>query len=130
MRIELFGNNRAFTPIHLGGGGALSSTHSTSDVSEDDDNDDNKANSTDCVDDADKIMVDYTLKGLYLGFVRTTQTHDSGGRAILFIDPSKLAGYNKNDENERLGVARALWYVMHNVFEGNDTVQRLGMIAL
>ena len=81
-------------------------------------------------DDADKIMVDYTLKGLYLGFVRTTQTHDSGGRAILFIDPSKLAGYNKNDENERLGVARALWYVMHNVFEGNDTVQRLGMIAL
>jgi len=129
MRIELFGNNRAFTPIHLGGGGALSSTHSTSDVSEDDDNDDNKANA-DGVDDADKIMVDYTLKGLYLGFVRTTQTHDSGGRAILFIDPSKLAGYNKNDENERLGVARALWYVMHNVFEGNDTVQRLGMIAL
>lgn len=61
-----------------------------------------------------------------MGFFRPTLTHDSGGRAILFVDPSRLSGYNKNNDDERLGVARALWYVMHNILEGNDVVQKLG----
>mmetsp|Transcript_15258 Transcript_15258/g.33114 ORF Transcript_15258/g.33114 Transcript_15258/m.33114 type:complete len:329 (-) Transcript_15258:90-1076(-) len=118
-RIELFGENRSFKPLHLGGDGALSSTHSSSDNSEHD-----KPNSE------DEDMVQYTLKGLYLGFIRPTETHDAGGRVILFIDPSRLAGYDKNNNDERLGVARALWYVLHNLIEGNDSVQKLGMIAV
>lgn len=110
-RIELFGD-RAFSPIHLGEGGALCSTHGLSGSDEDAKSD---------------TMVQYTLKGIYLGFVRSTQTYDDGGRAILFVDPSKLAnGYNKSNNEERLGVARALWYVLHNVIEGNDDVQKLG----
>ena len=75
-------------------------------------------------------MVENTLKGLHIGFIRPTETHDSGGRAILFADPSRLAGYNKKIEAERMGVARALWYVMHHLLEGNDTVQRIGMVAV
>ena len=113
-RIDLFGE-RAFLPIHLGGGGALSSVH---------------GDSEDADRDADETMVKYTLKGLYLGFIRTTQTHDEGGRAILFVDPSKLSGYDKSNNDERLGIARALWYVMHNLIEGNDTVQKLGLVAI
>ncbi|KAL7526693.1 hypothetical protein ACHAXR_001604, partial [Thalassiosira sp. AJA248-18] len=113
-RIELFGNTRAFKPMHLGGHGALSSTHSS----------DSENNNTDK--NADEAMVQHTLKGLYIGFIRPTQTHDTGGRAILFADPSRLAGYNKNNDDERMGVARALWYVMHNLIEGNDVVQKLG----
>ena len=119
-RIELFGENRAFKPIHLCGDGALSSTHHSS--SEHDKS--NAGGSSD--DDADEAMVQHTLKGLYLGFIRPTQTHDKGGRALLFADPSKLAGYNKHNNDERLGVARALWYVMHSVIEGNEMVQKLG----
>ena len=111
-RIELFGH-RAFLPIHLGGGGALSSVHGSEEADKDVDE-----------------MVKYTLKGLYLGFIRTTQTHDGGGRAILFVDPSKLSGYDKSNNDERLGIARALWYVMHNLIEGNDTVQKLGLVAI
>ena len=106
-RIELFGNNRAFKPLHLGGDGALSSTHGTDDKD-------------------DEAMVEHTMKGLEIGFVRPTRTHDAGGRAILFVDPSRLSKYNKNNSGERLGVARAVWYVMHNAFEGNDAVQKLG----
>lgn len=121
-RIELFGDNRAFKPLHLGGDGALSSTHGSSENSEHD-----KANSSE---DEDDSMVQYTLKGLYLGFIRPTETHDEGGRAILFIDPSRLAGYNKNSTDERLGVARALWYVLHHLIEENESVQKLGMIAV
>lgn len=114
-RIDLFGENRAFKPIHLGGDGALSSDGSEHDGADRS---------------ADEAMVQHTLKGLNLGFIRPTQTHDAGGRAILFVNPSRLAGYNKNNSDERMGVARALWYVMHNAIEGNDTVQKLGMIAV
>lgn len=115
-RIDLFGETRAFKPLHLGGDGALSSTHS-SDASEH-----NESKSE------DEAMVEYTMKGLYLGFARPTRTCDSGGRALLFVDPSRLSGYNKNNNDERLGIARALWYVIHNLIEGegNDTVQKLG----
>mmetsp|Transcript_3423 Transcript_3423/g.6585 ORF Transcript_3423/g.6585 Transcript_3423/m.6585 type:complete len:331 (+) Transcript_3423:247-1239(+) len=118
-RIELFGENRAYKPIHLGGDGALSSS-STSDS----EHDNTKQN------DEDEAMVKYTMKGINLGFFRPTLTHDTGGRAIVFVDPSRLAGYNKNSVDERMGVARALWYIMHNAIEGNDAVQKLGMVAI
>lgn len=121
-RIELFGENRAFKPLHLGGDGALSSVHSS------DDGDSNEQCETSDKD--DESMVQHTLKGLNLGFVRPTQTHDSGGRAIMFADPSRLSGYNKKDDGERLGVARAMWYVMHSVLEGNDTVQKIGLVLV
>lgn len=122
-RIELFGENRAFKPIHLGGDGALSSVHSSgSDEKSGEDNTDDA--------DEDEAMVRHTLKGLYLGFIRPTLTHDSGGRAILFADPSRLAGYDKSNNDERLGVARALWYTMHNLIEENDIVQKSGMVAV
>ena len=97
----------------------MSSTHSSSDISE---HEDSTANQSD----DDEATVQHTLKGLYLGFMRPTQTHDTGGRAIMFVDPLRLAGYNKNSNDERMGVARALWYVMHSVFEGDDMVQKLG----
>lgn len=75
-RIELFGENRAFKPIHIGGDGALSSTHHGSSSDHD------KSNAGGISDDdADEAMVQHTLKGLYLGFIRPTQTHDKGGRA-------------------------------------------------
>eukprot|EP00585_Thalassiosira_rotula_P016934 CAMPEP_0196193048 /NCGR_PEP_ID=MMETSP0911-20130528/49338_1 /TAXON_ID=49265 /ORGANISM="Thalassiosira rotula, Strain GSO102" /LENGTH=369 /DNA_ID=CAMNT_0041465265 /DNA_START=3 /DNA_END=1111 /DNA_ORIENTATION=- len=121
-RIELFGENRAYKPIHLGGDGALSS-NSDSTSSEHDD-------TTKKQNDEDEAMVKYTMKGIKLGFFRPTLTHDTGGRAIVFVDPSRLAGYNKNSVDERMGVARALWYIMHNAIEGNDVVQKLGMVAI
>lgn len=54
----------------------------------------------------------------------------AAGGAILYADPSRLAGYNKNNNNERLGVARALWYVIHHVIEGNDVAQRIGLLLI
>ena len=72
------------------------------------------------------MFVKHTLNGLSLGFIRPTQTHDSGGRAILFADPSRLAGYDKNNNDERMGVARAMWLVIHQVIVGDETAQKLG----
>ena len=83
-RIELFGQTRAFKPLHLGGDGALSSVHSS-----------NAADSTDGDkitadnDNDEALFVENTMKGLYLGFIRPTQTHDTGGLVIMFGDPSR-----------------------------------------
>jgi hypothetical protein len=109
-RIELFGNDRAFKPLHLGEDGAITPIH-------DNDNSD------------DEQFVKHTIRGLSLGFIRPTKTHDSGGRAILFADPSRFAGYDKNNNDERMGVVRAMWLVFHSVIMGNDTVQKLGNYA-
>jgi len=121
-RIELFGANRAFKPLNLGRDGALSSVHSS---------DDGNINELcDASEKHDESMVQHTLKGLSLGFVRPTLTHDSGGRAIMFADPSRLSGYNKKDDAQRLGVARAMWYVMHSILEGNHSVQKIGVVMI
>jgi hypothetical protein len=77
--------------------------------------------------DADRIK--FTWKGLYLGLIRPTRTHDMGGRALIFIDPSVMKAYNHTSD-ERFGVARAVWYVLHNMLEGNETVQKLGIVAI
>lgn len=100
--------------MHLGGDGALSSTH------------DRNSEGDETSESDDEVMVKFTLKGIKLSYIRPTQTYDAGGRAILFVDPSKLAWYDKSNNDERLGVARALWYVMHNAIVGNDSVQKLG----
>lgn len=111
-RIELFGKNLAFKPLHLGESGVFSVIPGNDDGNDDDDD--------------DRAIVKHTLKGLALGFIRPTQTHDSGGRAILFADPSRLAGYDKHSNVERMGVARAMWLVFHHVIEGDDMAQKLG----
>lgn len=111
-RIELFGENRAFRPLHIGRDGALSSDEGSEH------------------DDPDEVMVRLTIKGLRMGFIRPTETHDDGGRALIFGDPSKLVSYDKNNPGEREGVARAVWYALHSILEGNDIVQRVGMVAI
>eukprot|EP00985_Skeletonema_marinoi_P034650 scaffold44495_cov139-Skeletonema_marinoi.AAC.3 len=109
-RIELFGEVLAFKPLHVGGTeGAL------------------HENSENTKEDADRVR--FTWKGLYLGFIRPTMTHDTGGRAIVFADPSAFKGYNHTSD-ERYGVARSTWYVLHNILEGNDTVQKLGVVVI
>eukprot|EP01082_Thalassiosira_pseudonana_P009424 g8394.t1 g8394 contig29:416916-417580(-) len=75
-RIELFGDNLSFRPLH--------------------NNDDDDTNNT--IDKADITKIETTLKGLSYGLLRPTTTHDSTGRALLFIDPSRLANYNKHNE--------------------------------
>jgi hypothetical protein len=55
-RIELFGNDRAFKPLHLGEDGAITPIH-------DNDNSD------------DEQFVKHTIRGLSLGFIRPTKTH-------------------------------------------------------
>ena len=109
-RIELFGDVLAYKPLHVGGeNGAL---HENSENTPQDAN-----------------MVKFTWKGLYLGFMRPTLTSDTGGRALIFADPSAFKGYNHNAD-ERYGVARSIWYVLHNLLEGNDTVQKLGVVVI
>ena len=112
-RIELFGKNRAFKPLHFDKDGALS-----------------VAPSKDSDDGEDGTFVKHTLNGISLGFIRSMQRHDSGGRAILFADPSRLAGYDKHNIDERMGVARAMWIVFHQIIEGDEMVQKLGKISL
>ncbi|KAL3759979.1 hypothetical protein ACHAWU_000602 [Discostella pseudostelligera] len=89
-RIELFGNDRAFKPLHLGEDGAITPIN---------DNDD-------------------------------SDNGQFGGRAILFADPSRFAGYDKNNNDERMGVVRALWLIFHSVIMGNDLVQKLGVVVV
>lgn len=105
----MFGNDRAFKPLHLGKDGVLS-----------------VISSIDSDTGVDGEYVSHTLKGLSLGFIRPTRTHDSGGRAILFADPSRFAGYDKTNNEERMGVARAMWLVIHQVIVGDERAQKLG----
>lgn len=114
-RIEIFGKNRAFKPLHLGEDGVLSSTTPGNDCDETSDDD---------------TFIKHTLQGLSLGFIRSMQRHDSGGRAILFADPSRLAGYDKNNNDERMGVARAMWLIFHQVIVADEMVQKLGNTVL
>jgi len=109
-RIELFGEVLAYKPLHVGGAnGAL------------------HENSENTQQDADRVR--FTWKGLYLGFIRPLMTHDTGGRAIVYTDPSVLKGYNHTVE-ERYGVVRSIWYVLHSILEGDDTVQKLGVVVI
>jgi hypothetical protein len=108
-RIDLFGEDRAFKPLHLGKDGVLS-----------------VASGIDSDTGDDGAYAKHMLKGLSLGFIRPTQTHDSGGRAILFGDPSRLVGYDKTNNEERMGVARAMWLVIHQVIVGDVWAQKLG----
>lgn len=102
----------------MGGDGALSLHNG----------DDDDTNNT--MDKADITKIETTLKGLSYGLLRPTTTHDSAGRALLFIDPSRLANYNKHNDDERFGVARALWYVLHSMLEGNETAQKVGIVVV
>eukprot|EP00574_Skeletonema_japonicum_P012968 CAMPEP_0201713528 /NCGR_PEP_ID=MMETSP0593-20130828/339_1 /ASSEMBLY_ACC=CAM_ASM_000672 /TAXON_ID=267983 /ORGANISM="Skeletonema japonicum, Strain CCMP2506" /LENGTH=303 /DNA_ID=CAMNT_0048202685 /DNA_START=23 /DNA_END=934 /DNA_ORIENTATION=+ len=109
-RVELFGNVLAYKPLHVGGTQGALHEHS---------------NNT--PEDADRVR--FTWKGLYLGFMKPTMTHDTGGRAIVFADPSAFRGYNHSTE-ERYGVARSIWYILHHILEGNDDVQKLGIVVI
>jgi CRAL/TRIO domain len=52
--------------------------------------------------------------------------HDSMGRAILFVDPSK----QDHSKYTRESMARAVWYFIHASLELDERVQKNGMIFL
>lgn len=110
-RIELFGDVLAYKPLHVGGtNGAL-------------------CESSDNNTPQDMERVKYTWKGLYLGFMKPVLTYDTGGRALIYADPSVFKGYN-HSADERYGVVRSIWYILHSLLEGNDTVQKLGVVVI
>jgi len=59
---------------------------------------------------------------LNIGFLRYTGKQDSTGRAILFLDPTRLPLKKSYD---RLSLVRAFWYNAHICLE-NQVVQRMG----
>eukprot|EP00984_Skeletonema_dohrnii_P023423 scaffold12513_cov103-Skeletonema_dohrnii-CCMP3373.AAC.10 len=65
--------------------------------------------------------------GLYTKTVKIQKKMRIG--AIVFADLSAFKGYNHTSD-ERYGVARSAWYVLHNILEGNDTVQKLGVVVI
>ena len=117
-RIELFGDNLAFKEIKLGDSGIYSKNTET--------NSDNESEHNE----KDATIIKSTILGLSHGILRPTTTHDTGGRAIVFIDPSRLKNYNKHNEMERMGVARTFWCVLHSILENNDTAQKVGIVVL
>lgn len=63
---------------------------------------------------------------LHLGFIRNTLHKDDAGRAILFIDPSRIP---HDQAYDRHSMARALWYNIHAAIEEED-VQRKGIVII
>lgn len=59
---------------------------------------------------------------LNIGFLRYTGKQDSTGRAILFLDPTRLP---LNESYDRHSLVRAFWYNAH-ICLGNQVVQRMG----
>ena len=114
-RIELFGEEMAFRPLCI-----KDLCQSPSDAT--------TTTTAATNDDVEKINK-CTWKGLKLGFMRPTGTNDAGGRAIIFIDPSALKDYDHSTD-ERNGIVRSLWYILHALLEQNDTVQKLGAVVI
>ena len=65
-------------------------------------------------------------RSLEIAFMRPTHCKDDAGRAILFVDPSRLPTDGSYD---RHSMARAFWYFMHAVLEDED-VQKKGCVII
>jgi hypothetical protein len=62
--------------------------------------------------------------------MRLTRTHDSGSRAILYAEAVRLLGsYDKSSNEDRLNIARAVWYIFHSALE-DEHVQKVGMVFI
>mmetsp|Transcript_11895 Transcript_11895/g.22206 ORF Transcript_11895/g.22206 Transcript_11895/m.22206 type:complete len:333 (-) Transcript_11895:217-1215(-) len=112
-RIELFGENLAFKPLTMEANGALPKNYA---------NDSSLSNE-------DKTIIETTFNGMSHAFIRPTNTFDSAGRALIFVDPSRLSKY-KHVEEERRGVIRSTWYFFHSMLENNESAQKLGIVVI
>ncbi len=112
-RVELFGENLAFKPLTTDSNGALAKNYA-----------DDESLSKD-----DKTIIKTTFNGMSHAFVRPTNTFDSAGRGVIFVDPSRLSKY-KHVEDERLGVIRSIWYFYHSMLENNESAQKLGIVVV
>lgn len=77
----------------------------------------------------DAETVRLTLQCMSYCFMRVTGKKDSGGRAVVFADPSRLESYDKSEE-QRAAMVRALWATFHMALRGDDGVQRLGVVVV
>ena len=109
-RFELFGERLALLPLRLGGDGLL-----------------NPANSEGHADDAETVRL--TLQCMGYCFMRVTGRKDSGGRAVVFADPSRLESYDKSAE-QRAAMVRACWATFHLAIQDDEDVQRLGVVVV
>lgn len=69
-------------------------------------------------------------QGLSIQFMRLTQTMDTGNRSLMYAEAARLMGaYDKSNDNDRLNIARGIWYLFHSVLE-EERVQKVGMVFL
>jgi hypothetical protein len=62
--------------------------------------------------------------------MRLTQTQDSGSRALIYAEAVRLMGaYDKSKDEDRLNIARAVWYLFHSALE-EEHVQKRGMVFI
>jgi len=66
-------------------------------------------------------------KALQIAYLRPTHEKDDAGRAILFVDPSRMPLDKKTLDRKSMG--RAFWYYIHAALEDED-VQRKGFVIL
>ena len=62
--------------------------------------------------------------------MRLTQTKDTGNRALIYAEASRLMGaYDKSKDEDRMRIARAVWYLFHVALE-DEVVQKNGMVFI
>lgn len=62
--------------------------------------------------------------------MRLTQTKDTGDRALMYAEASRLMGaYDKSKDEDRMSIARAVWYLFHVALE-DEVVQKNGMVFI
>jgi len=62
--------------------------------------------------------------------MRLTQTQDTGERALLYAEAMRLMGaYDKSSIQDRLNIARGVWYLFHSALEDEGT-QKNGMVFI
>lgn len=69
-------------------------------------------------------------RGLSIQFMRLTRTSDTGSRALMYAEAMRLMNaYDKSKDEDRLNIARAVWYLFHSALE-EEHVQKRGMVFL
>lgn len=61
---------------------------------------------------------------LEIGFIRQLPGTDNVGRAIAFVQPRALEGMTYSCD----GMVRAMWYLIHEILEESEAVQKKGII--